>query len=90
MCIFLIMPKSIDFRISAIGKKIKELRIKAGYTSYERFAIAHDIESKQYWRLESGKNFTMKTLLGIVDIHGMSLKEFFEDLEEDIPSKTEG
>ncbi len=74
------MPESVDLRLKAIGEKIKRLRLEAGYTSYEKFAIANGIEGKQYWRLESGKNFRMTTLIGIIDIHGITLKEFFEDL----------
>jgi hypothetical protein len=35
----------------------------------------------QYWRIEKGKNITMKTLLTILDIHQISLSAFFSDIE---------
>ncbi|OEK03018.1 hypothetical protein BFP97_16465 [Roseivirga sp. 4D4] len=63
-----------------IGKRIKDLRVKAGYSSYEKFALDHGIEGKQYWRLESGKDFKMTTLLRIAEIHQISLEEFFRGL----------
>ena len=68
-------------RIQAIGKRIKELRKKAGYTSYETFAVEHDMPRKNYWRLEKGYNFTISTLIEILEIHDMTLEEFFKGLE---------
>lgn len=69
-----------DKRIILISEKLKELRIKANYTSAESFAYDHDLNRVQYWRVESGTNVTLKTLLKILDIHKISLGEFFEDL----------
>lgn len=70
-----------DKRILNICQKIKKLRIKAGYTSYETFAFEHDIPRVQYWRLEKGANFTMKSLIKVLDIHELTLEEFFKDLK---------
>lgn len=67
-------------RIKAIADRIKDLRIEAGYSSYEQFAHKHDIQAKQYWRLESGHNFTISSLLRILDIHKLTLEEFFRGL----------
>lgn len=68
-------------RILRIAARIKELRISRGYTSYENFAVKHGFDRKQYWRLEEGKtNFQIGSLLRIVDIHQMSLEEFFKDV----------
>lgn len=69
-----------DKRIVLISKKLKELRINANYTSAESFAYDHDLNRVQYWRVESGTNVTLKTLLKILDIHKISLGEFFKDL----------
>ncbi len=68
-------------RILAIASRIKDLRIENGYTSYEKFAIKHDFQAKQYWRLEEGHDFKMSTLLRIVDAHNISLEDFFERLK---------
>lgn len=71
--------KTLDPRIEAIGKKLRQLRIDAGYTSYETFAFENNIARKQYWRLEKGANFNIETLLKILDIHKISLTEFFNE-----------
>ncbi|WP_103069257.1 helix-turn-helix transcriptional regulator [Aquimarina sediminis] len=65
----------------AIGERIRELRIKANYTSYETFALDNDLPRKNYWRLEKGYNFTIETLLRIVSIHDITLEEFFKGIK---------
>lgn len=61
-----------------IGEKLKKLRIKKGYTSYESFAIDNDLSRMQYWRIEKGlTNITIRSLMGILEIHKMSIEEFF-------------
>lgn len=69
-----------DERIKMIAQKIKRLRIEAGYTSHENFAWEHELSRVQYWRVESGTNITLKTLLRILDIHKVTLEEFFKDI----------
>jgi transcriptional regulator with XRE-family HTH domain len=69
-----------DERIQTIAKKIRQLRIDANYTSAESFAYDHDINRVQYWRVENGTNLTLKTLLKILDIHKISLGDFFKDI----------
>ena len=64
-----------------IGKKLKQLRIKKGYASYEIFAIDNDLDRKQYWRVESGANITLKTLEKILVKHNLKVKDFFSDFE---------
>lgn len=66
-----------DERIAKIANKIRELRIASGYTSAENFAYDHELNRVQYWRVENGANITLKTLLKILDIHKLSLAEFF-------------
>ncbi len=70
-----------DQRIQKIADKIKALRIQKGYTSHENFAWDNNINRVQYWRIEKGSNITIKTLLVILDIHKISLSEFFKDLD---------
>jgi len=65
--------------IKRIGEKIKQLRIDKGYTSYENFAYENDLSRVQYWRMEKGVNFTINYFLKILEIHKMSLKEFFNE-----------
>lgn len=62
-----------------IGNKLRQLRIEKGYTSYETFAFDYDIPRMQYWRMEKGKtNVTIKSLKKVLDIHGISFKDFFD------------
>ena len=68
----------IDPRLLEIANKLKELRKQKGYTSYEDFAIQNDLDRKQYWRIENGSNITLRSLIRILDIHGVSLNEFFK------------
>jgi len=69
----------IDKQLINISKKIKDLRIQKGYTSYENFALDNNIDRKQYWRVEDGTNITLKTLIKILEIHKISLRDFFND-----------
>ena len=71
--------KELDPRIKDIGKKLEGIRKEAGYTSYENFAIDKGIPRMLYWRLEKGTNFTITSLLRVMDAHGMTLQEFFSD-----------
>ena len=68
-------------RINSIAEKLKSLRIKAGYKSHETFAWDNELPRVQYWRMEKGTNFTIKTLVKILDIHKISMEEFFEGIE---------
>ncbi|WP_439880920.1 XRE family transcriptional regulator [Pontibacter sp. MBLB2868] len=70
---------SEDELLKAIGKRLKEIRIQKGYSSYEAFALDHDLGRMQYWRLERGVNMTMKSLIRVLEIHQMTLQEFFSE-----------
>jgi len=74
--------KSLDPRIKQIAKKLEQIRIEKGFTSYENFAIEFDISRMQYWRMEKGTNFTFQSLLKILDAHKISLSDFFKDFKE--------
>jgi len=69
-----------DIRIKQIGKHIKDLRIAKGYSSAEIFAYEHGLNRVSYWRMEKGCNITMTSLLRIIDIHQITLQEFFNGL----------
>jgi hypothetical protein len=73
--------KKVNKRILKIGEKLKKMRIEKGYKSYEPFAFDNEIGRHQYWRIEKGANFTMETLLKILDVHKITLEEFFKGLK---------
>jgi hypothetical protein len=73
-------PKlDIDHEMGKLSKRIKDLRIKAGYTSYEYFAYEHEISRTQYGRYEQGKDLRYRTLLKIIAAHDMTVEEFFSE-----------
>ena len=43
-----------------IGKKLKELRLKAGFKSYEQFAYEKKISRIQYWKMEMAAILRLK------------------------------
>lgn len=71
---------SSDVKLLEVGAKLKELRVAKGYTSYETFAFDHELNRVQYWRMEKGQNFTLKSLLKVLEIHNISMEEFFKNL----------
>jgi len=71
----------MDERILQIANHIKKLRIEKGYGSHEFFAWENNIPRVQYWRMEKGTNFTIRTFLRILDAHNITMKEFFDDIE---------
>jgi transcriptional regulator with XRE-family HTH domain len=71
----------LDPRIMKISEKLEKMRIDKGYTSYENFAIEYGISRMQYWRMEKGTNFTLESLLKILDAHDTTLEEFFKGIK---------
>ncbi len=72
--------KANDARLLAIGKQIKQLRIEKGYSSAEIFAYENNLNRISYWRMEKGTNITITSLLKILDIHKITLSDFFSKL----------
>ena len=66
--------------LKKIGDKLKRLRIKNGYSSYEKFAIENELSRMHYWRIEEGKtNITIRSLISILNIHKITIENFFAD-----------
>ncbi len=71
--------KSETAILTLIGKRIKFLRIKAGYSNQESFAYDAGIPRAQYGRYERGVNITIANLFKITEAHQITLKEFFSE-----------
>ncbi|MGG5209233.1 helix-turn-helix domain-containing protein [Chryseobacterium sp. MIQD13] len=70
--------------LKKLGKRIKEIRIAQGYSSYEYFAYEHNISRAQYGRYEKGEDLRFSTLAKVISAFGMTMNEFFaEGFEED-------
>lgn len=68
-----------DVTLKKLGERIKQLRIKKGYTSYEYFAYDHNISRAQFGRYEQGQDLRLSSLIKIVNAFGISLAEFFSE-----------
>lgn len=74
--------KAFSLLLLQIGNRLTELRRQKGYSSHETFALDFDIPRVQYWRLERGKaNFTIKTLMKILEVHDLTIEKFFKSLK---------
>ncbi|WP_461791362.1 helix-turn-helix domain-containing protein [Pedobacter sp.] len=62
-----------------LGKRIKELRTKAGYSSQETFAYDAEIPRSLYGRYEKGSNITVSSLYRILKAHKLSFDDFFSE-----------
>lgn len=61
-----------------LGNRMRELRLKAGHTSVERFTDENDFSRVLYSNYESGLgNITHKNLVKVCAALGVTLKEFF-------------
>lgn len=64
-----------------IGKRIKQLRVDAGYTNAEKFAFEHEITRSQYANWEKGQDMLISSILRITKAHGITLQDFFSGIE---------
>jgi transcriptional regulator with XRE-family HTH domain len=70
---------NIDDQLIKIGKRIKQLRIEQGYSSYEYFAYEHNISRAQFGRYEKGQDLGISSLIRVVNAFGMTLEQFFSE-----------
>jgi transcriptional regulator with XRE-family HTH domain len=61
----------------SIGDRLQDLRKEKGFKNYEHIAYDLGMSRSAYWRLESGENFSLKTLVKVCKILGVTLEEFF-------------
>ena len=67
--------------LKAIALRLKELRKAKGYSNYEHIAFDLEMSRSAYWRLESGANFELKTLIKICRLLQITLEDFFEGIK---------
>lgn len=80
--------KNIDFpEFDLIAKRLRELRLAKGYKNYEHIAFDLGMSRSAYWKLESGANFEIKTLIKVCRILEISLEEFFKGIDLPISKK---
>lgn len=67
--------------LKAIAERLKALRKQKGYKNYEHIAFELGMSRSAYWRLETGANFELKTLIKICKLLGVTLEEFFTGIQ---------
>lgn len=64
-----------------IGKRLKELRIAAGYSAALDFAYENDIHPAQYARYEAGTDMKLSSLMRVLSFHKITLQQFFSTID---------
>ena len=80
---------NLEIIAHTIGTALRKLRKQAGYNSYEQFAFDHKISRIQYWKMENGNNFTLKSLLKVLDAHEIKISDFLYSLKDLTENETE-
>ena len=80
------MEKGIELlnneeEFKAISLRLKELRKSKGYNNYEHIAFELNMSRSAYWKLESGKNFEIKTLIKVCKLLEITLEDFFKGIQ---------
>lgn len=73
------MENQKDKELIKLASRIKQLREKAGYSSYEVFAYEKGFSRSLYWSYEKGANITYLNLLKLIDAFGVTQEEFFSE-----------
>lgn len=77
------VPKNIELNseemLQKLGARLKQLRIDAGFTSYETFAYQNNISRAQYGRYEKGQDIRFSTLIKLISAFGLTVHEFFSE-----------
>jgi Helix-turn-helix domain len=75
------LPAETEAVLQKIGERVRELRLKKGYTNSDTFAYENDINRSQYWEYEKGVDMKLSTLIRIAKIHGLTLQDFLKGLK---------
>lgn len=76
--------KNDEIALKKLGERIRELRIKKGYTNYEHFAYENGISRTQYGKYETGENMKFLTFLKVLKGLDITINEFFKELDIDL------
>jgi transcriptional regulator with XRE-family HTH domain len=70
----------VNTDFAKLGKRMRELRVKKGYKSFETFAYDNDMSRVMYGSYEKGSgNITYKNLLKVIKALGVTIPEFFSE-----------
>jgi hypothetical protein len=69
--------KNMNPDVQKLARRIKAMRLRQGFSSYEHFAFDNFFGRTQYYRYENGEDMRFTTLLKLVRACGITLEEFF-------------
>lgn len=67
-----------------LAKRIKDLRLKSGYSSYDYFAYEKNISRSQYGRYEKGEDLRFSSLVKVIKAFNLTPAQFFEEGFDDL------
>lgn len=73
------LPADIAKRLKMIGDKLTKERQQVE-NNYKRFAEKHELNNMTLWRMQNGQDFKMSKLIQVLDAIGISLEDFFKDI----------
>lgn len=65
--------------IRQLADRLRQLRVNAGFRNSDDFAFEHGLNRAQYGKYEAGRDLQYTTLVKLVRLHGLTLKEFFAE-----------
>jgi transcriptional regulator with XRE-family HTH domain len=79
-----VVRKAPATEVLKMAKRLKGLRVKQGFTSYEAFANEHGLSRALYGRYEKGKDLRFSSLVKLVRAFDLTLEQFFSEGFEDV------
>lgn len=74
--------KEKDDEVIKLGKRIKQLRLGGGHSSYENFAYENNISRSQWGKYERGENLRFSSLVKACKALDISLEDFFSGWDD--------
>ncbi len=71
--------KDVELILKEIGARIRKYR-KSHTKNYENFAREHNFNKVTISRIQNGENFTMSSLIQVLQVLDISLEKFFKGL----------
>jgi transcriptional regulator with XRE-family HTH domain len=72
-------------KLAQLGQRLKQLRVSAGYTNYETFAIEHNFSRGLYWKYEKGQHdLRFTTLVRLAQAHKMTVSELLNEVIDNV------
>jgi hypothetical protein len=70
-------PVNIEQKLKEIGEKVKANR-KVINKNYEKFAVENHINKVTLYRIETGDNYKMSSLLQVLNAIGISIEDLLK------------